>query len=69
MRIIVDEKYVTFKKGNFVYDIPFSRLKSPIQLLDWTCHLSEKNWVDADLLGRFIETVATFKGWEVRGAA
>lgn len=57
-------------EGNFIvlnghYDIEKSRCDSPAKILEWVDHLSEKNWVDKELLRDFIAEAALLNNLEI----
>jgi hypothetical protein len=49
----------------YPYDIALERIPDKAALLGWVYHLSEKVWVDSDLLREFIERVCAAKGWKL----
>lgn len=60
---IQDEHIVITIPGNDfdqTYDIPLNNLKNGYDLVSWIFQLTEKNWVDRDILRRFIK-VASLK--------
>lgn len=62
--IVFDEYGVTIK-WRCDYEIEWSRLGTPLDLLGWVQHLSRKNWVDMLRIRVFIDEVCKYKGWKV----
>jgi hypothetical protein len=52
--------------GDDLYDITLEEIPTPLDLLRWVVHLSEKNWMDAERLGVFVQEVAQAKKWTIR---
>jgi len=48
------------------YDISLKQFKEPMDLVRWVYHLSEKRWVDREIIQEFINVVATHKGWRIQ---
>ena len=48
----------------YEYEVDLDRIRTPADLLEWTHHLAEKNWITTAVLAEFIERVFTIKGWE-----
>lgn len=44
------------------YDIPLSNLKTGEQVVSWIFQLTEKNWIDRDILRRFIKEASHHAG-------
>jgi len=44
------------------YEISLDSLKSPEQIISWIFHLSEKSWVDRDILRKFIKVITNHRG-------
>lgn len=44
------------------YDIPLSNLKNGEQVVSWIFQLTEKNWIDRDILRRFIKEASHHAG-------
>jgi hypothetical protein len=47
------------------YEIPLNDINSPTDLLRWTLHLTEKNWINPEHLACFIQKVASIKGFNL----
>ena len=47
------------------YEIEWSRLETPLDLLSWCQHLSRKNWADKMHISIFVEEVCKYKGWRL----
>lgn len=47
------------------YSVKLDRCDTPEKILSWVYHLSEKTWVDTDLLGSFIRTAAEHIGCDI----
>lgn len=50
------------------YVIDLRRIDSPIKLLHWVRHLSEKTWMGRLETRLFISTVAEYFGWELNSS-
>lgn len=65
----VEENYVVLRdwreESGFTYDIEWDRLKTPLELLGWVSHLSQKNWLCLIQLGRFVDLVASRNKWNI----
>jgi len=62
---VQDEHIVIAIPGNDfgqTYDIPLSNLKNGEQLVSWIFQLTEKNWIDRDILRRFIKVASKHAG-------
>lgn len=49
------------------YSILLEDIASPMGLIRWFVHLSEKVWFDQEHQEDFIRAVCSSKGWDVRG--
>ena len=63
-------KKCIYLTGNFIvldvvypYEIGLESIKDQRELLGWTRHLTEKNWVTGEVISMFIDTVNSAKGW------
>ena len=54
-------------KGFEDYEIDLDEIRTEKILLKWVLHLCGKTWISGEMLGEFIEEVAEFKGFDVRG--
>ena len=52
--------------GDDLYDITLEEIPTPLDLLRWVVHLSEKNWMDAERLAVFVLVVVEAKEWRMR---
>lgn len=48
----------------YKYDIELSRCNTPEKILAWAYHLTEKTWMNTDLIAKFIEVAAEHIGWD-----
>jgi hypothetical protein len=48
-----------------VYLFELARIPTPLHLLQWVHHLSEKTWMDRERIHEFIGKVAAYQGWEL----
>ena len=48
------------------YPIDLNRIQTHDDLLDWVCHLSDKDWITTEYIQHFIEQVRAAKGWRHR---
>lgn len=62
---VVFDGYGVTIKWRFDYEIEWSRLETPLDLLSWCQHLSRKNWADKMHIGIFVEEVCKYKGWRL----
>lgn len=51
----------------YPYEISLDRIATPIKLVGWIEHLSEKNWMTKILVIEFIRRVCLIKGWKQHG--
>lgn len=65
--VCIEDGFVVYKSDGFHYDISLGSIGNHLQLLEWVVHLSAKNWIDADLLGSFVQIVCREKGWNLFG--
>ena len=67
-RIVIDSDNETVTL-NFVYpyEIDLDRIQTTGDLLRWVLHLSEKDWMTAERLNRFITKVGRHKGFKIYG--
>jgi hypothetical protein len=61
---------LTTHAGGFPYEVDLDRVTTPADVACWLHHLSEKGWVDNDLLGQFLRAVECVGGigWYTRVA-
>ncbi|EGT4306837.1 hypothetical protein AUM89_17955 [Cronobacter sakazakii] len=57
-KVYIEEGFVIFKLEETEYEIPLSRLSSQQRLLGWIFHLTEKSWVDIEILRHFMKIVS-----------
>lgn len=64
---IIEDCFVLFPSGDgpdgVTYDIAFSQLKEPIDLVDWIIQLSEKTWMNNERMENFCLLVCQHYGW------
>lgn len=55
--VYIDEGHICLNAPGGVGEYPISldRVDSAEKILSWIIHLSEKNWVTSEMLGRFVE--------------
>lgn len=66
---------VYFEEGHFViedpqgfkYEISKDRIKTEGDLIRWTIHISEKNWIDSETIHSFLLCVCNENAWEAHG--
>lgn len=61
----VNKHSVVLKHGGYDYVIDLANIKTPLDLIDWVIHLSEKNWMCAETIGDFAKEVCRAKGWVI----
>lgn len=64
--VTVDETHIVFNiPGDHIdgtYEIALASCKSPEQVVSWIFHLSAKQWVNRDILRRFIKVASDHAG-------
>lgn len=60
-----DELGIVLKWDDYYYDIPWSQMQTPLNLLYWARQLSQKSYVDTERLAVFIEKVCGRKNWRL----
>lgn len=53
---------------NFIYQIDLDRVPTPLALLNWIHHLSEKNWISTTHVHDLIDEICRIKGWDHHGS-
>ena len=48
------------------YDIPLASCSTHAQIVSWVMHLSEKDWVDGEMIRMFISAACSHHGLEPR---
>lgn len=65
-KVIVDGDHILIAlpegKIDKWYEVPMSGLKTHEQIISWIFHLTEKSWIEKDVLRRFIKVVSELKG-------
>ena len=61
---IEDDGYITIDIV-YPYEFEVDRCNTPLKLLGWVYHLSEKTWATKDVLSMFILVVSEHFGWEI----
>lgn len=53
---------------NFIYEIDLDRVPTPLALLNWIHHLSEKYWITTMHVHDLIDEICRIKGWDHHGS-
>jgi hypothetical protein len=56
--------YITINVS-YPYHIKLSRIPDHEALVHWIEHLTEKEWMNSELLGQFIQRIYEIKGWDL----
>jgi hypothetical protein len=65
-QIVIDEKNDTCTINiAYPYEVDLDRINDERDLLAWTLHLKEKNWMKTKHLAFFIKAVAKYKGFNL----
>jgi hypothetical protein len=64
-----EKGYIDVYWGGYEYSIALDRIPTPLSLLEWVHHMSEKGWDETtpERISRFIAIVCTIKGWKLHG--
>lgn len=62
---VSDEMVSDDDLGHGLYTFNLARVKTPLDLLGWIDHLTEKTWMDRARIHEFVIKVAAYKGWEL----
>lgn len=54
--------------GPYTYEIPLRDFNTPMNLINWQCHLMEKTWITIEHILDFTNLVCSHKGWDIHGA-
>lgn len=62
-RIVVDESYLTINVDEgYQYEISLERINTPVKILQWVIHLTEKTWMTTELMRQFTMASCTKAG-------
>lgn len=53
--------------AKYPYEVDLDRCPDLRALVEWTEHISTKEWATRQILGEFIRRVMTIKGWKKKG--
>ncbi len=59
-KVICDGKWITILNDHGGYDIELSRCNTAQSILAWVAHLSEKIWIETQMINEFVK-IATKK--------
>ncbi len=66
-KVYLEDGFIVLNTGNTLYEIAVSRIHSHESLANWAFHLTEKVWMDMDMMREFLRVASTAANLPLEG--
>lgn len=66
-KVYLEDGFVVLNTGNTLYEIAVNRIHSHESLANWAFHLTEKVWMDMDMMREFLRVASTAANLPLEG--